>query len=477
MATLSSAGIGSGLDVKSIVSQLLALERQPIAALQTNTKKIESQLSAYGKLQSAMTTLRDAAKTLSNAETWSRTSVASSNPTAVTATSDGSAPPGGYTVNVANLAAAQTLVTATTWAQPTDDVGPGSLTIELGTWGAGQTSFTPKADTTPITINIPIGGDSLEQVRDAINGAGAGVSASIVSDASGSRLSIRSMLTGEANAFRISVNDVDGDNQNAAGLSHLAYDPANSLVQMSQPQAAANANATINNVPVSSATNTLTDVMDGMTLKLGQVTTGGVDITVNRDTTSMKEKITAFSTAYNDLIKLVREQTSVNADAGTAGILQGDSSAVGLANQLRQLVGGSSGAATAFARLTDIGLAPQRDGTLKVDDTKLESALGKLEQLQSFFARDDEGTGSDGFGALFASFGDQRLGSDGLLSTRQEALRERIERNADKQSRMEDRLSLVEKRLLDQYTRLDTNIAKLSSLQNYVTQQIANWNK
>jgi flagellar hook-associated protein 2 len=477
MATLSSPGIGSGMDVKNIVAQLMALERQPINALQTNTKKIESQLSAYGKLQSTMTALRDAAKALSNTETWSRTSVASSNPTAVTATSNGSAPPGAYTVNVTNLAAAQTLVTATTWAQPTEAIGAGSLTIELGTWGAGQTSFTPKVDTTPVTITIPVGGDSLEQVRDAINGAGAGVSASIVSDANGSRLSIRSMLTGEANAFRISVNDPDGDNQDATGLSHLAYDPASSLTQMSQPQAAANANATINNVPVSSATNTLTDVMDGMTLKLGQVTTAGVDVTVNRDTASMKESITAFATAYNDLIKLVRQQTSVNADTSSAGVLQGDSSAVGLANQLRQLIGGSSGAATAFARLSDIGLAPQRDGTLKVDDAKLESALGNLEELQTFFARDDEGTANDGFGALFASFGDQRLGSEGVLSTRQEALRERIERNADRQTRMEDRLSLVEKRLLDQYTRLDTNIARLSSLQNYVSQQIANWNK
>jgi flagellar hook-associated protein 2 len=477
MATLSSAGIGSGLDVKSIVTQLMALERQPITALQTNTKKVESQLSAYGKLQSAMTTLRDAAKTLSDAQTWSRTSVASSNTAAVTATSDGSAPPGSYTVNVTNLAAAQTLVTATTWAQPTDDVGPGTLTIELGRWGAGQTSFTPKIDTTPITITIPIGGDSLEEVRDAINGAGAGVSASIVTDANGSRLSIRSMLTGEANAFRISVNDPDGDNENAAGLSHLAYDPANSLVQMSRPQAGMNANATINNVPVSSATNTLTDVMDGMTLKLAQVTTAGVDVTVNRDTTSMKDQVKAFATAYNDLIKMVREQTSVNADAGTAGILQGDSSAVGLANQLRQLVGSTSGAATAFSRLSDIGLAPQRDGTLKVDETKLDSALGKLDELRTFFTRDEDGSAVDGFGALFASFGDQRLGADGLLSTRQEALRDRVERNQDRQSRMEDRLAMVEKRLTDQYSRLDTNIAKLSSLQNYVAQQIQQWNK
>lgn len=477
MATLSSPGIGSNLDVRGIVSQLMAVERQPISDLQANTKKIENQLSAYGKLQSAMTTLRDAAKALTEAKTWSSTTVASSNATAVSATSDGSAPPGNYRVDVASLAAAQTLVTSTTWAQPTDDVGPGTLTIQLGTWGGSQATFSPKLDLTPITITIPVGSDSLEEVRDAINGAGAGVSASIVTDTSGSRLSIRSTSTGEANGFRITVSDVDGDNENAAGLSHLAFDPSSNQVQMRQAQAASNARATINNVPVSSATDTLNDVMDGLSIKLGQVTTAGVDITVNRDTASMKDKVTAFANAYNDLVKLVRQQTSVGSDPGSNGTLQGDSSATALARQLRQLAGGSSGASGVFARLTDIGLQPQRDGTLKIDDGKLETALGKLEELQNFFARDEEGKANDGFAALFAGFGDERLDSDGVLATRQEALRKRIEQNGDKQARMEDRLALVEKRLLEQYTRLDTNVAKLSSLQNYVTQQMANWNK
>lgn len=478
MATLSSAGIGSGLDVAGIVAKLMAVERQPLAALQASTKRSQDQLSAYGKLQSAMSTLRDAARKLSDAQTWSATTVTSPNPAIVAATSDGSTPAGVYRVAVTRLAAAQTLVSGYTFAAATDAVGPGSLTIELGTWGAGQTSFTPKADATPVTLRFDAGSDSLEDVRDAINAAGAGVTASIVSDASGARLSIRSTATGEANGFRISVNDDDGDNGDPAGLSLLAFDPSSGASQMTQGAAAANSLATINGVSVSSASNNFDQVLDGLSFQLGQVTTTPLDVTVNRDNPGIKQKVTDFANAYNELVKLMREQTRVDAAATqNNGILQGDSSALGLLRGLRSLAGASSGAVTAFTRLADIGLDPQRDGTLKIDDGKLEAAMARLPELQTFFARDDVDDSLDGFGALFRSFGDSRLASDGVLTTRQQAIQDRIERNNERAEKLEARLALVEKRLTEQYGRLDTSIAQLSSLQNYVTQQIANWNK
>lgn len=470
MATLSSPGIGSGLDVNGIVSQLMALERRPIQQLQSSSSRYETQLSAFGKLQSVMTTLRDAARKLTEASNWSPSTVVSSVPLAVSATSSGDTPPGSYSVSVSRLAAAQTL-SSSTYSAASDTVGDGSLTIELGRWSAGQAGFTAQADTTPVTVTIPPGAATLADIRDAINRAGAGVNASIVNDANGARLALRSTTTGEANAFRIGVAE-----GSTPGLSALAFDPSSGVTGMTQTLAAANAEASINGVAVSSATNTLTDVLDGLTIKLGQVTTNPVEVTADRDTVAIRKSITDFATAYNELIKLSREQTRYDEGSQSAGVLQGDRSAVGLLSQLRNLVGSNSGASTAFTRLANVGLEPQSDGTLKVNDSRLDSAMGRLDELQSFFSRNEAGTAQDGFGVLLRDFSDGTLGAEGVLTTRQSGLKERIERNTDDIAQLEDRLALVERRLRDRYTRLDSSIAQLSGLQDYVSQQITRWN-
>jgi flagellar hook-associated protein 2 len=472
MATLSSPGLGSGLDVNSIVSQLMALERRPIQQLQSAGSRFETQLSAFGKLQSAMTTLRDAARRLGESATWTPTTVASSQPQAVSATTSGSTPPGSYSISVSRLASAQTLVGGTLYSSATAGVGDGTLTIELGRWGAGQTSFTANPDTPPVTVTIPPEANTLENVRDAINRAGAGVSASIVNDASGSRLALRSTTTGEASAFRISATE-----GGTPGLAALRFDPSSGVTGMTQTLAGANAQATINGVAISSATNTLTDVLDGLTVRLSQVTTSPAEVTADRDTAAVRKSITDFATAYNELVKLSREQTRFDEGTNTAGVLQGDRSAVGLLSQLRGLVGGGSGASTAFSRLADVGLEPQSDGSLRINDSRLTSALGRLDELRTFFSRNEAGTAQDGFGVLLRDFGDGTLGADGVLTTRQTALKDRITRNNETIAQYEDRLALVERRLRDRYTRLDSNMAQLTGLQNYVNQQIANWNK
>ena len=270
------------------------------------------------------------------------------------------------------------------------------------------------------------------------------------------------------------------DNTDVAGLSQLAFDPSalpTPVTRMTQGLAAGNAMATINGVPATSATNTLDNVLDGLSFKLSQVTTTAVDVTINRDTVAMRKTVTDFAAAYNDLAKLMREQTLTTQGGAAGGVLQGDSSAKGLASQLRSLVGSSSAAAIDFTRLVDVGLEPQRDGSLKVNDVKLDRALTKLDELSTFFSREEDGTASDGFAALFKNFGDARLADDGLFDARSKALKERIERGTERQTRLEARLVLTEKRLNEQYTRLDTNLSNLNSLQNYVTQQIASWNR
>ena len=226
MPTLSSAGIGSGLDVEGIIKGLVGVERQPIAKLQEQAKSVQTKLSAVGQLQGQLSTLRDAARKLSDVSTWKAVSAVSSDAAALGVTAGAGAIASNYQVQVTKLASAQQLASANFPAGGASAVGSGTLTIELGSWNADHSAFSAKPGAAPVSVNISPGENSLEAIRDKINAAGSAVIASIVTDAHGARLTLRSRETGADNGFRISAADDDGTNNDAAGLSALAYDPA-----------------------------------------------------------------------------------------------------------------------------------------------------------------------------------------------------------------------------------------------------------
>lgn len=471
MSTISSAGIGSGLDVNSIISQLMAVESKPLYALQAASATIQAQISEYGKIKSAMATLRDAAQALTDSTTWGMTVGSTGDASSVGVAVKTGATVGSYSVQVLALAKAQSLASSA-FASSSATPGQGTLHIETGSWGPGQASFTPgSAPAVDITVAAT---DTLAQVRDKINAAGAGVTATILTDASGSRLLLRSSATGVANAFRTSVTDVDGNDADAAGLSALAYDPSAGAAVMSMTEAASDASATVNGLAVSSASNTMADLVDGVTLTLAKVTTGPVEVAVAQDTESMKKSVQAFADAYSALAKLIAGQVKYDADTKTAGPLQGDSAAVGLQRQMRALVGTSSGASSVFSRLSDIGLEMQQDGSLTVDATKLDAAFTKLPELKKLLANSDSLVpANNGIARQFRALGDAMLDADGVITTRTDGLNHRIEINQDQQDTLEARLAKTEERLRAQYTALDVKMGQLSAISAYVTQQMA----
>ena len=197
-------------------------------------------------------------------------------------TTSASTLPGSYSIEVQRLASAQSNATGV-YASADSLVGEGTLHIELGTWGAGQASFTPKAGATAVDIAVGPPAESLAQLRDKINASNSGVVASVLTDASGARLVLRSTATGETNGFRVGVTDNDGNNVDGIGLSALAFDPSAGILTMAQALAAANASASLNGLPISSESNTLSNVLDGITLTLGKVTTAPVQVEAKRD--------------------------------------------------------------------------------------------------------------------------------------------------------------------------------------------------
>lgn len=471
MASVSSAGIGSGLDVESIVTKLMSIEQRPVTQLKTQASTIQTKISAFGQLQSALSTFRDASNALSRATTWGATTASSSDAGVRVSTSEG-APVGNYAIEVKTLAVPQSAVTG---AYDSADalVGPGTLRVEIGSFG--QAGFAPQPNLDAINIDISAT-DTLTTVRNKINAAGAGVSAIIVNDATGARIIISSTNPGSSSVFRTS-----GDGGAAAFAFEPGLDP--SLNAMTQTQAAADAELKINGLDVISPTNTLTDVVQGLTINLLQPTTGTAQVTVAQDNDALKKSVDTFVESYNALAKMLRTQTKYDEATKTAGSLQGDSTAVGLQRQLRNLLTSETPASSVYETINSIGLALQSDGTLKVDSTKLTAALNanpaEVKKLFSAYTPQVNDTDPDvnGIATRLRIFADKVLGLDGSLTSKTEGLNTTLKLNQKRQDELTDRLALTEARLRAQYTSLDTNMAKMSALNSYITNQVAAWNK
>ncbi len=475
--SVSSAGIGSGLDVNAIISGLMKVEQAPLTDLQTRATSIQTTISAFGEVKSAVATFRDAAATLALPSTWNATAGTSSDSTAVSVSTDANATAGTYAVAVTSLAAAQSTVSGT-FASSSALVGSGTLHIDLGTWSAGQAAFTAKSGSTGVDIAVT-SADTLSTLAGKINSAGAGVTASIVTDTTGSRLVFSSNTTGTDNAFRITASDSDGGNTDASGLSALAFDPAGGTSTTTLTQVAANATATINGVSVASATNTLTGVFNGLTITLAKVSATPVQITVAQDTAGITKAVQGFVDAYNGLSSLLRTDLKYDSSTKIAGPLQADSAAVSLQRQLRNIVGGSSSASSTFTTLSQVGLEVQPDGTLKLNSTKLTSALtSNPSELKKLFTNVDLTTSAkNGVANRLRTFGDSVLGTGGLLTSRIIGLNTKLSGNQKDQDNLNLRLAATKARLQAQYTALDAEMASIGTLSTYITQQIANWNK
>ena len=479
--TISSAGIGSGLDVSSIVSSLMQVERLPLNNLKTQATTMQTRLSAFGQIQSLASSFRDSATNLAKADSFAMTNAASSEALSVSASSTTKAIPGSYLVAVSALSSTQSNVSASgQFTAATDVVGSGTITLRLGTWSTGQTAFTPKTGSADVVIPVGASEGTLAGIRDKINAANAGVSATVVTDATGSRLALQSTATGAENGFRVSVTDDDSVNNDAAGLSRLAFDPPApaSANQLGLTQSAANTQATINGIAVSTAGNTLTDVVDGMTFNLGKVTTAPVTVTVSRNTDAVKSMLSGFVTAYNALNNLLTNVTAYNPASKQGALLQGDAAATGLQNQLRAMFGGPTGASSTFGTFSAIGLEFQKDGSLKLNDTKVAAALKNLPELTQALSNVDTATpANNGLAKKLALWADGLLAATGTLPGKAKSLQAQLASNSKNQAVASDRIDAVEKRIRAQYSALDKIMSDANGLSKYVQQQITTWNK
>lgn len=482
---ISSIGIGSGLtDVQGTIDKLVALQKRPLTMLQTNATFMQTQISTYGKVQGLVAGLNTAAANLAKPALWNQNAAGSTN-TSVSASASAGATAGSYSVEVSQLAAAHSLASRA-FADSKAELGAGKLKIQFGSWTAAGTNppsaatFAEKAGSKPLELSFDAATTTLEDVRKAINDSKAGVTASIVRDASGARLTIRSDKTGEVNALRISASDADG-NALSGGLAALNYTPDTGAAGgMLQSTAAGNAKAKVNGLDVVSDTNTFTGAIENVSLTVSGITTTPATVSVSADNGSQRKAVQDFATAFNALNSLLLEQTKYDEKSKIGGTLQGDSTVLNLRNQMRNILRDTGAGNFSFFSMVSKDGTVSRDGSLTIDTGALDKALadtGKLGKLFAGQAAADGKPAIPGMAQRLASFTDALTKSGGSLTARTDGLNSKLKINKTEQDKVSDRLDRVRSQLEAQYQALDTKMAGINSLAAYVNQQVTNWNK
>ena len=387
---ISTAGIGSGLDVGSIVTKLMSTEQGPLTAVTKQKTSYESKISAYGTLRSGLANFQTTIKNLSDIAKFNTQAAVSGDATVVSASSNGNATIGSYSLTVRQLAQPQK-ISLPGVASAYTPIGSGTLTISFGTYNSTGNTFSPNLDKVAKSLTITPANNTLSGIRDAINAGDLGVNASIVNDGVTNRLVISSKDSGAANSMKISVSDADGTNFDTSGLSQLAYDPtltAGAGKNLSELQAAKSSIVDIDGITVTKSSNVVTDALEGVTLNLLKVQLGTpVDVTVGRDQTTVEKSVTDFVKAFNDINTTLRNLTKYDSTGKSSGVLLGDATTRSISTKIKLTLSNALTSNGTLNSLSQIGVSFQKEGTLLLDSTKLKAAIqNNAEGIAGIFA-------------------------------------------------------------------------------------------
>ena len=388
MPIITATNSGSGLDVRNLVDQLVAAEGGPVSSrLDRKEVNIQEGLTAIGTFKGALLDFQASLAPLRKENAFKSINATSSNEEKFTVAAKDNAAIGSYNIEISQLAQSQKLKSQA-FESEFDTIGTGTLSIEFGETNTESNLFTVNSKTSTQHIEIDEENNSLRGIQSAINQANVGVSASIINDGTGFRLILNSERTGIENSLRISISDDDANNNDLSGLSVLAYNPITSTgidgeitsaKNLEEASMAKNALFSIDGISVSSSKNDINDTIPGLTLNLKKTTDDDIEsFTIEKDTTKIKTSIESFVSNYNELISTVAALTGFDAESGQAGPLSGDSATRGITDQIRRRLSTSfSGINKNLTSLSSIGISSNLDGSLALDNFKLDTALDK----------------------------------------------------------------------------------------------------
>jgi flagellar hook-associated protein 2 len=440
---LTSLGVGSGLDVATLVEQLVAAKKAPQQNQITDqAASANTQLSGLGQISAALSALQSAMASISDGSAFSAHSVSSSDTDILKASATGNAVAGSYKIEVTQLAGALK-ASSGAFADSNTKVGTGTLTIAVGDEA--------------MDLSIDDSNNSLASIRDAINKASdnPGISATIVNGTDGAHLVLSGTRTGAANGFTVSSSGGDG------GLAALNYDAgASSGNNLTVINAASDALYTIDGLAANSAGNSSSTAIDGLTLNL--VALGTSTVSVADDSSKATSALSNLVSTYNSFVGIYQNLTKYDATSKVAGALIGDATLNSINSTLSRIIGGTANGAT----LSSIGISLQVDGTLKLDNDKLSAALadgGK--QVSDLFG------GDNGFSAQLGTQLTNWVGDHGVLAGRTDSISQQLKDLGEQQSALDARMDSLTARYQAQFTALDTLMSKLNSTSSYLTQQ------
>lgn len=480
MATISNLGVGSNLDLSTLLSQLETAESQPLAMIQQQQTSYTTKLSAYGMLKSALGALQTAANKLADPALFQGVKATSSAADILSATATTTTTAGNYLVNVSQLAQAQSLAAAGQ-ASATTAIGTGTITIDFGTITGGSydaatgkfsgAAFAADAQRTAVPITIDAQHNTLEGIRDAINGAKAGVTASIVNDGSGTpaRLVLVSTETGKASSMRISVS---GDQALQDLLNH---DPAGTQA-LQQTAAGLNAELSVNGIAITSKSNTVKEAIQGTTLTVAKV--GSSNLSVAADSATVESTLNDFVKAYNSLQSTAKSLSGYNADTKTGAALLGDATLRNLMSRVQSTITTPQAGVEAGDPkvMSAIGITIQKDGTLAIDSTKLKDALSKnMAGVSRLFASDKEST--TGYGKQLSALVDGANATGGALKVATDGVSTTLKQLDEQYTAMQERVDAKVAVYRAQFTQLDLLMSNMNNTASYLTQQFAALNK
>lgn len=467
MASISSPGLGSGLDVNGIITKLMAVERQPLTVLAAKEAGYQAKISAYGSLKSVLASLQSAAEKLADPDTYTGISATSSDIDVLTVSSSSSAAAASYNVSVTALAKHHALRSNGNYTATTNTFTTGSLSIAVGSGS-------------PVAVTINNTNNTLAGIRDAINAADAGVTASIVNDGTYQRLLLTSGTIGSNGTISISVTD--GGSGGSFALGALATGSGFDLpgdvgdppyeYNYTQTQAADDAQLSINGLAITRSSNTIDDAIEGLSLTLKEP--GSSTVKVGANTAATVSAFDAFVKAFNESKKQIAALSNYDTAGKKAAVLTGDATVRNIQSRLNQLLFSSVAGVTGdIAALSDIGVELQKDGSLSLNTAKLTTALTDPGQdVQSLLTQTT--AGNEGVAVRFASSLDAWIESDGLLDNRTDGINATIRTLQKQYETFETRLERIEARYRTQFSALDSLIASLNQTSQYLTQQLAN---
>ncbi len=397
---LSSAGVGSGLDVSSLVQSLMKAEQKPLDTLNTKKADYNAKLSAFGSIKSNLSQFQTTLRALSDGKGFQSLTASSSENISLTSKLSGNALPANYNIEVNQLAQSQKIVSS--GKNGINDVlGTGTIRFDFGTIQGGTTTdgkYTGAAfvnNSLPSkTVTIDSSNNTLSGIRDAINSANIGVSASIINDGTNTpyRLLLSNSQTGETQSMKIAVS---GD---ATLSDFLNYDPTNNAGQaLTELTKAQNAKLKIDGFAITKSSNTIDDVITGVTLSLQKINTGSpTNLNIARNTDTLSTNLQNLVKGYNSLISSISTLTTYDTNTQKGATLYGESSLRSIKNQIRSTLSSAlPNGSTGFKMLNQIGISFQKEGTLTLDSTKLQTAIDSAyDQIASLFTATGNSTDS-----------------------------------------------------------------------------------